>query len=86
MEVPSSKEKRGERERKGGETGRVFDPGRYLQGSAEQLSISDQWLSFESVLFKALFGFRVSEQTCTRTASPLLRTDQCLSNVKDCRM
>lgn len=47
MEVPSSKEKKGgerERERgeKEGEMGRVFDPGRYLQGSAEQLSISDQ--------------------------------------------
>lgn len=62
MEVPSSKEKRGERERKRrgekeGRAGRVFDPGRYLQGSAEQLSISDQWLSFESLLFKALFGY-----------------------------
>lgn len=55
------KRKKGERERergeKEGEMGRVFDPGRYLQGSAEQLSISDQWLSFESSLFKALFGY-----------------------------
>lgn len=67
MEVPYSKEKRG-RERERGEKeargeeggdGKVFDPGRYLRGSAEQLSILDHWLSFESLLFKALFGSRV---------------------------
>lgn len=52
-------------------------------GPALSSSISDQWLSFESVLFKALFGSRLSEHTYTRTASPLPRTDQCLSNVKD---
>lgn len=67
MEEPSSKEKRGgegeeeerrrEERKRGGEAGRVFDPGRYLQGNAEQLSISDQRLSFESSLFKALFGY-----------------------------
>lgn len=62
--MPSSKEKRGgerqERRRRGRrEMGRFFDPGRYLQGNAEQLSISDQWLSFESSLFKAVFGSRV---------------------------
>ncbi len=47
---------RGE-ERKSGRREGFFDPGRYLQGSAEQLSISDQWFSFQSWLFKALFGF-----------------------------
>lgn len=64
MEVPSLKEKKGGKkgrkrreERKRGRRGRIFDPGRYLQGSAEQLSISDQCFSFESLLFKALFGY-----------------------------
>lgn len=50
------RERQEEREREG-EMGWVFDPGRYLEGSAEQLSISDQWLSLESLLFKALFGY-----------------------------
>lgn len=56
MEATSSKEKTG-RERGKWMMGRVFGPGRFLQGSAEQLSISDQGLSFESVLFKVLFGY-----------------------------
>lgn len=97
MEVPSSKEKkmggswgelgaRGERGSRDGEG--LFDAGRYLRGSAEQLSISDKWLSFESAVFKALFGRRQvfrrgpSEQTCSRTASLLPRPDQCLSDLK----
>lgn len=55
------KRKGGERKRRRRERGRrgrfFFYPGRYLQGSAAQLSISDQWLSFENSLFKALFGY-----------------------------
>lgn len=67
MEVPSSKEKKmggawgesGARGEKGSRDGEgLFDAGRYLRGSAEQLSISDKWLSFESAVFKALFGRR----------------------------
>lgn len=79
-------------EARGEERKRGFDPGRYLQGSAEQLSITDQRLSSEREreLVEALFGSRgwwgSSEQTCTRTASLLLRADQCLSDLKDWHM
>lgn len=46
-----------------------FDAGRCLQGSAEQLSIADKWLSSESAVFKAPFGQPTpgpAEQTCNR--------------------
>lgn len=47
-------------EARGEERKRGFDPGRYLQGSAEQLSITDQRLSSEREreLVEALFGSR----------------------------
>lgn len=46
MEPPSSKERKGQIKREE-RKGNIFDPGRYLQCSTEQLSALDLELSFE---------------------------------------
>lgn len=60
FEREAERGKRGRGEERREERKRGFDPGRYLQGSAEQLSISDQRLSSEREreLVEALFGSR----------------------------
>lgn len=60
FEREAERGKRGRGEERREERKRGFDPGRYLQGSAEQLSITDQRLSSEREreLVEALFGSR----------------------------